>query len=80
MRKHGSSYSSKMFELSKSLLARVDVSVSQLNSALTEFKNVCYANSLGPESMVLTDLIWGAGQEIEIFTIDTGRLDRKSTV
>lgn len=63
-----------MFELSKSLLARVDVSVSQLNSALTEFKNVCYANSLGPESMVLTDLIWGAGQEIEIFTIDTGRL------
>jgi phosphoadenosine phosphosulfate reductase len=63
-----------MFELSKSLLARVDVSVSQLNSALTEFKNVCYANSLGPESMVLTDLIWGSGQEIEIFTIDTGRL------
>jgi phosphoadenosine phosphosulfate reductase len=63
-----------MFELSKSLQARVEVSVSQLSAALTDFKNVCYANSLGPESMVLTDLIWGSAQEIEIFTIDTGRL------
>jgi phosphoadenosine phosphosulfate reductase len=63
-----------MFELSKSLQARVQESVSQLSAALIEFKNVCYANSLGPESMVLTDLIWGSGQEIEIFTIDTGRL------
>jgi phosphoadenosine phosphosulfate reductase len=63
-----------MFELSKSLQARVEASVSQLSAALTEFKNVCYANSLGPESMVLTDLIWGSAQEIEIFTIDTGRL------
>jgi phosphoadenosine phosphosulfate reductase len=63
-----------MFELSKSLQARVEASVWQLSAALTEFKNVCYANSLGPESMVLTDLIWGSGQEIEIFTVDTGRL------
>jgi len=37
-------------------------------------QNVCYANSLGPESIVLTDLIWGTVQGIEIFTIDTGRL------
>jgi phosphoadenosine phosphosulfate reductase len=72
--KRGPSYSPKMFELSKSLQARVEVSVSQLSAALTDFKNVCYANSLGPESMVLTDLIWGSAQEIEIFTIDTGRL------
>jgi len=67
-----------MFELSKPLEARVRASVSQLESALTEFKNVCYANSLGPESMVLTDLIWGAQtgalSAIEIFSIDTGRL------
>src|ERR1700676_2882784 len=75
-----------MFELSKALQARVKDSVSQLESALTEFKNVCYANSLGPESMVLTDLIWGSASaqtavpsaanlsEIEIFSIDTGRL------
>jgi phosphoadenosine phosphosulfate reductase len=74
----GSSYSSTMFELSKALQARAQDSVSQLCAALAEFKNVCYANSLGPESMVLTDLIWGpssaALSEIEIFSIDTGRL------
>jgi phosphoadenosine phosphosulfate reductase len=81
LRKRGSSYSSNMFELSKALQSRVEASVSQLSAALTEFKNVCYANSLGPESMVLTDLIWGpaitssaALSEIEIFSIDTGRL------
>src|ERR1700676_3080664 len=49
-------------------------SISQLRSAVSEFKNVCYANSLGSESVVLTDLIWSAVPEIEIFTIDTGRL------
>jgi phosphoadenosine phosphosulfate reductase len=71
-----------MFELSKALQARVQASTSQLAAALAEFKNVCYANSLGPESMVLTDLIWGTApesgagalSEIEIFSIDTGRL------
>ncbi|MDP9008904.1 MAG: phosphoadenylyl-sulfate reductase [Pseudomonadota bacterium] len=71
-----------MFELSKPLQTRVQVSISQLESALVEFKNVCYANSLGPESMVLTDLIWGSVQgaqtstlsAVEIFSIDTGRL------
>jgi phosphoadenosine phosphosulfate reductase len=76
-----------MAEFSKTLQARVQASASQLSAALTEFKNVCYANSLGPESMVLTDLIWGPAQgtpataspetalsAIEIFSIDTGRL------
>ena len=82
MRNAGWSYSYGMFELSKALQARVQVSVSQLQSALAEFKNVCYANSLGPESMVLTDLIWGSVEgtdtaalaAIEVFSIDTGRL------
>jgi phosphoadenosine phosphosulfate reductase len=74
----GTPYSHTMFELSKGLQERVQASVSQLSAALTEFKNVCYANSLGPESMVLTDLIWGPSSAalsgIEIFSIDTGRL------
>ena len=35
---------------------------------------MCYANSLGSESVVLTDLIWGAVPQIDIFSIDTGRL------
>jgi phosphoadenosine phosphosulfate reductase len=63
-----------MSELSKSLRARAQDSISQLQSAVAEFKNVCYANSLGSESVVLTDLIWSAVPQIEIFSIDTGRL------
>ena len=70
-----------MAELSKALRERVQDSVSQLHRALLEFKNVCYANSLGPESMVLTDLIWDGPDvaalgldQIEIFSIDAGRL------
>jgi phosphoadenosine phosphosulfate reductase len=63
-----------MSELSKSLRARAEDSISQLQSAVAEFKNVCYANSLGSESVVLTDLIWSAVPQIEIFSIDTGRL------
>jgi phosphoadenosine phosphosulfate reductase len=63
-----------MSELSKSLRSRAEDSISQLQNAVAEFKNVCYANSLGSESVVLTDLIWGAVPQIEIFSIDTGRL------
>jgi phosphoadenosine phosphosulfate reductase len=63
-----------MSDLSKSLRARAQDSISQLQSAVAEFKNVCYANSLGSESVVLTDLIWNAVPQIEIFSIDTGRL------
>ena len=33
-----------------------------------------YANSFGSESAVLTDLIWEAVPQIDIFSIDTGRL------
>jgi phosphoadenosine phosphosulfate reductase len=63
-----------MSELSKSLRSHAEDSISQLQNAVAEFKNVCYANSLGSESVVLTDLIWGAVPQIEIFSIDTGRL------
>jgi phosphoadenosine phosphosulfate reductase len=65
-------------DLSKALRERAEDSISQLRRAVAEHKNVCYANSLGSESMVLTDLIWGSvpeiDPEIEIFSIDTGRL------
>src|SRR5579864_4212682 len=33
-----------------------------------------YANSLGAEAMVLTDIIWTHLPQIEVFSIDTGRL------
>ena len=66
--------SSPLPELPKSLQELADNSISQLRSAVADYKKVCYANSLGSESMVLTDLIWEAVPEIEIFSIDTGRL------
>jgi phosphoadenosine phosphosulfate reductase len=61
-------------DLPEELRNRADDSISQLRAAVAEFTSVCYASSLGAESMVLTDLIWGAVPEIEIFSIDTGRL------
>jgi phosphoadenosine phosphosulfate reductase len=63
-----------MAELSIAVRERVADSTAQLRAAVSEFKNVCYANSLGLEAMVLTDLICSSAPEIEIFSVDTGRL------
>ncbi len=63
-----------MIDLPESLRKRAEDSISQLRAAVAEYRNVCYANSLGAESVVLTDLIWEAVPQIEIFSIDTGRL------
>lgn len=60
--------------LPKTVRERADASIWTLRNAVTGFKNVCYATSLGAESVVLTDLIWGSVPQIEIFSIDTGRL------
>lgn len=60
--------------LSPALRDLAERSIQQLRSAVAAYGSVCYANSLGLESMVLTDLIWGAVPEIEMFTVDTGRL------
>jgi len=66
--------STPLTELPKSLRERAQGSISQLEIAVDEYKNVCYASSLGAESVVLTDLIWELVAAIEIFSIDTGRL------
>jgi phosphoadenosine phosphosulfate reductase len=63
-----------MAELPKALRLRADDSISRLRAAVTEFENVCYASSLGSESIVLMDLVWNSEPQIEIFSIDTGRL------
>jgi hypothetical protein len=44
--------------LPKALRERAESGIAQLRAALNESKNVCYANSLGAQSVVLTDLIW----------------------
>jgi phosphoadenosine phosphosulfate reductase len=63
-----------MSELPETLRQRAEQCIRTLEEAVAEFKNVCYANSLGAESVVLTDLIWTAVPDIEIFSVDTGRL------
>ena len=45
-----------------------------LRCAAGEFSPAVFANSLGAEDMVLTDLIVGEKLPIEIFSLDTGRL------
>jgi phosphoadenosine phosphosulfate reductase len=49
-----------------------------LQAAVREHGRVVYSNSLGAEAMVLTDIIWTQVPEIDIFSIDTGRLHEET--
>jgi len=49
-----------------------------LCAAVREHGRVVYANSLGAEAMVLTDIIATHLPEIDIFSIDTGRLPEET--
>jgi phosphoadenosine phosphosulfate reductase len=49
-----------------------------LASGVQQFGKVVYANSLGAEAMVLTDIIWTHVPQIDIFSIDTGRLHEET--
>jgi phosphoadenosine phosphosulfate reductase len=58
--------------------AKVQYTVELLRAVVRDHRNVVYANSLGAESVVLTDLIWTQVPQIEIFSIDTGRLHEET--
>ena len=45
-----------------------------LRQIASEFSPAAFANSLGAEDMVLTDLILGEKLDFDIFSLDTGRL------
>src|SRR5215469_13375394 len=49
-----------------------------LSSALARHGRLVYSNSLGAEAMVLTDIIWTHLPQIDVFTIDTGRLHEET--
>jgi phosphoadenosine phosphosulfate reductase len=49
-----------------------------LRRIVREFAPVTFANSLGAEDMVLTDLICTNGLPIDMFTLDTGRLPNET--
>jgi phosphoadenosine phosphosulfate reductase len=54
--------------------AKATESIRLLQAAVRDFGRVVYATSLGTESAVLTDLIFRHAPQIDIFTVDTGRL------
>jgi phosphoadenosine phosphosulfate reductase len=49
-----------------------------LESALAQHGRLVYSNSLGAEAMVLTDIIWTYLPQIDVFSIDTGRLHEET--
>ncbi len=49
-----------------------------LGAAVQKHGRVVYANSLGAEAMVLTDIISGSLPQIDIVSIDTGRLHEET--
>jgi phosphoadenosine phosphosulfate reductase len=60
------------------LAHKVAAAVAVLHGAVAQFSRVVYANSLGAEAMVLTDLIWTQVPQIDMVTVDTGRLHPES--
>lgn len=61
-------------ELSASVATKSAAVRALLADIAGRYTPVAFANSLGAEDMVLTDLIVKAGLPIEIFSLDTGRL------
>ena len=57
-----------------SVATKTAVARSLLRRIADDFSPAVFANSLGAEDMVLTDLIVSEKLEIEIFSLDTGRL------
>jgi phosphoadenosine phosphosulfate reductase len=51
---------------------------SRLAEALARHGRLVYSNSLGAEAMVLTDIIWTHLPQIDVFSIDTGRLHEET--
>ncbi|MDP1595067.1 MAG: phosphoadenylyl-sulfate reductase [Gallionella sp.] len=60
------------------LQQKINQVVAVLQQAAREFKQVVFASSLGAEDMVLTDLIVRHGLDIELFSLDTGRLPQET--
>lgn len=50
----------------------------RLTAALGRYGWLTYASSLGAEAVVLTDIIWSHLPQIDIFTVDTGRLHEET--
>lgn len=60
--------------LSAALQAKLDATIMVLKDIAEAYSPATFANSFGAEDMVLTDLINEIDVDIEIFSLDTGRL------
>jgi phosphoadenosine phosphosulfate reductase len=60
------------------LQLKIEQTVTVLQQAARDFAPVTFANSLGAEDMVLTDLIAKHQPDIRMFSLDTGRLPQET--
>ncbi|TAJ83057.1 MAG: phosphoadenylyl-sulfate reductase [Gallionellaceae bacterium] len=60
------------------LQQKIEQAAAVLRQAAREFAPVTFANSLGAEDMVLTDLIAKHQPDIAMFSLDTGRLPQET--
>ena len=60
------------------LQQKIEQVIAVLAEASRDFAPVAFANSLGAEDMVLTDLIAKHQPDIEMFSLDTGRLPQET--
>jgi phosphoadenosine phosphosulfate reductase len=67
-----------MGELTPELERQATAARRLLTEALARHGRLVYSNSLGAEAMVLTDLIWSHLPQIDVFSIDTGRLPEET--
>ena len=67
-----------MAELTPELVRQAAAVRSLLTEALAQHRRLVYSNSLGAEAMVLTDIIWSHLPQIDMFSIDTGRLPEET--
>jgi phosphoadenosine phosphosulfate reductase len=67
-----------MAELTNELEQQAAAVRALLSDALARHGRLVYSNSLGAEAMVLTDIIWSHLPQIEVFSIDTGRLHEET--
>lgn len=60
------------------LQKEIEQVVAILTEAMNDFSPVTFANSMGAEDMVLTDIIERYSLDIEMFSLDTGRLPQET--
>jgi phosphoadenosine phosphosulfate reductase len=67
-----------MAEIKEKLAAKIEAAKDVLATIVSDYESATLASSYGAEDMVLMDLICKFAPEIEIFSLDTGRLPKET--